>query len=278
MKRISVYGEIIAYEERNVGCGPTILFIHGNSQSSRSFINQLNASIFSNFHLIAIDLLGHGESSPAKLYSLTYLGQKISEFISLLGLTDVFLVGHSLGGHVAIQSLNFFTPKRLFLFGTPPLHNPVTLDGFLPNPKSAPLCSSTATESELEGLLDELNLFGENRLNAKVDYQRTDKLFRQMIFATTFQNQHTDEWRLLKNFKGETQILFLSHDTLVNNEYILHEATTLSTILMDEMDADHSPHQNRPEKFNQRLLRFVTKESMEQLIVNRDVFTQMEMR
>jgi pimeloyl-ACP methyl ester carboxylesterase len=53
---------------------------------------------------IAIDLPGNGLSSRGKFeYSLDFLSQTIVEFMGCLGLKNVILAGHSMGGQIALN-------------------------------------------------------------------------------------------------------------------------------------------------------------------------------
>jgi pimeloyl-ACP methyl ester carboxylesterase len=50
----------------STGKGPAIVLLHGNSASSRAFSKQLDGPLGARFHLVALDLPGHGESEDAK--------------------------------------------------------------------------------------------------------------------------------------------------------------------------------------------------------------------
>src|SRR5690348_3953343 len=55
--------KIAGYE--SPGAGRPILLVHGNSSSSRIWQKQLQGPLGTKYRLIAIDLPGHGASSPA---------------------------------------------------------------------------------------------------------------------------------------------------------------------------------------------------------------------
>jgi len=54
----------IAFHESE-GEGQVVLLIHGNSLSAKSFSKQIDSPLGKKFHLIAVDLPGHGDSLPA---------------------------------------------------------------------------------------------------------------------------------------------------------------------------------------------------------------------
>jgi pimeloyl-ACP methyl ester carboxylesterase len=85
------------------GEGPPLLLIHGIGDSSASWRDVIPA-LAENHLVIAPDLLGHGASDkPRADYSVTAYANGMRDLLSVLGLDRVTLVGHSLGGGVAMQ-------------------------------------------------------------------------------------------------------------------------------------------------------------------------------
>jgi len=96
---------------RIAGSGPPLLLVHGIGDSSetwRSVIPRLARR-----HLvIAPDLLGHGRSAkPRADYSVAAYANGMRDLLGVLGIERVTLVGHSLGGGVAMQFAYQF-PER----------------------------------------------------------------------------------------------------------------------------------------------------------------------
>ncbi len=89
--------------------GPQIIFIHGFSQSYLSWVKQLNdRALQSNFHLVALDLRGHGSSgkpSEASSYTSEAWAGDIAAVIAATGNRHPVLVGWSMGGPVAMSYL-----------------------------------------------------------------------------------------------------------------------------------------------------------------------------
>ncbi|MFE3998629.1 alpha/beta fold hydrolase [Nocardioides sp. YIM B13467] len=85
------------------GDGSAIMFIHGIGDSSRTWDDVL--PMFAENHLvIAPDLLGHGDSDkPRADYSIGGFANGMRDLLSVLDVERVTLVGHSLGGGVAMQ-------------------------------------------------------------------------------------------------------------------------------------------------------------------------------
>jgi len=82
--------------------GPTVLFIHGFLENTTMWDGFL--SVFSKFRLVLVDLPGHGASPDAgsSNYSLAEVAQSILHAEALNGHALHAVVGHSLGGYVAL--------------------------------------------------------------------------------------------------------------------------------------------------------------------------------
>ena len=85
---------------------PALVFLHGLGGSLMSW-TQVMPAFADRYRVAAIDLPGHGGSDvsdPAKSdYSLAGLAAATGEAIASLGLAPAVLIGHSLGGAVALQ-------------------------------------------------------------------------------------------------------------------------------------------------------------------------------
>ncbi|MBV9088364.1 MAG: alpha/beta fold hydrolase [Mycobacteriaceae bacterium] len=100
-KFLELHGDRVAY--RDCGAGEVLLLIHGMAGSSvtwRAVMPQLSKK----FRVVAPDLLGHGESAkPRGDYSLGAFAVWLRDFLDELGISQATVVGHSLGGGVAMQ-------------------------------------------------------------------------------------------------------------------------------------------------------------------------------
>lgn len=107
------------------GTGTPILMIHGTGSSSLAFGHQFDSPLADAHRLLAIDLPGHGQSAdaanPSTDYTMPGLTSVVRQVIEELSLTDLTLVGWSLGGHIAIELLDHPSVTALMLTGTPPI-------------------------------------------------------------------------------------------------------------------------------------------------------------
>jgi pimeloyl-ACP methyl ester carboxylesterase len=95
------------------GEGPTILFSHGVTITSRVWVKQFEALPERGVRVVAFDHRGHGESRLGSSgHSVQNLASDMRTVIEGLDLRDVVLVGHSMGG-VAVQAFALDHPDVL---------------------------------------------------------------------------------------------------------------------------------------------------------------------
>ncbi len=104
---------------RIAGSGPVILLIHGIGDNSTTWAT-VQSQLAQRFTVIAVDLLGHGQSDkPRADYSVAAYANGMRDLLSVLDIERVTVIGHSLGGGVAMQFAYQFPQlvERLVLVG-----------------------------------------------------------------------------------------------------------------------------------------------------------------
>src|SRR5437867_6230616 len=108
-RELRLHGHRITY--RTAGSGPVLLLIHGIAGSSATW-DEVMPWLAERYCVIAPDLLGHGGSEkPRGDYSLGAYASGLRDLLGILGLERATVVGHSLGGGVAMQFAYQF-PER----------------------------------------------------------------------------------------------------------------------------------------------------------------------
>jgi pimeloyl-ACP methyl ester carboxylesterase len=101
VQHLRVHGYRRAYVK--AGRGPALLLLHGIGDSSATWSGLLPL-LAEHFTVIAPDLLGHGASDrPRADYSVAAYANGMRDLLALLEVDRVTIIGHSLGGGIAMQ-------------------------------------------------------------------------------------------------------------------------------------------------------------------------------
>jgi len=113
MSEIVLHGHRVTYREAGVEPGkPVLLLIHGIAGSGQTW-DGIMPWLARRFAVIAPDLLGHGGSAkPRGDYSLGAYASAVRDLLLALGHESATVVGHSMGGGVAMQ-FAYQYPERL---------------------------------------------------------------------------------------------------------------------------------------------------------------------
>ena len=144
---------------RIAGSGPVILLIHGIGDNSTTW-ETVQAKLAQRFTVIAVDLLGHGQSDkPRADYSVAAYANGMRDLLSVLDIERVTVVGHSLGGGVAMQFAYQFPHlvERLVLVGAGGVTKDVNIALRL---ASLPMGSEALALLRLPLVLPALQIFG----------------------------------------------------------------------------------------------------------------------
>ena len=103
VKYVELHGQRVAYRE--AGSGEVVMLIHGMAGSSDTW-QAVVPQLARRYRVIAPDLLGHGQSTkPRTDYSLGAFAAGLRDLLDEVGISRATIVGHSLGGGVAMQFL-----------------------------------------------------------------------------------------------------------------------------------------------------------------------------
>jgi pimeloyl-ACP methyl ester carboxylesterase len=151
---IELHGHQVVY--RIAGDGPPVVLVHGMVNASRHW-SAVAERLASRHLVIAPDLIGHGDSAtPRGDYSLGAHAAVIRDLLSALGIERATMVGHSLGGGIAMVYFWQFPQRveRLALVSSGGLGDEVS-----------PLLRSAA----LPGASTLISLAGHRRLTGALD-------------------------------------------------------------------------------------------------------------
>jgi pimeloyl-ACP methyl ester carboxylesterase len=270
---MTLHGQRVSY--RTGGSGPALLLLHGIANSSETWARA--APLLSErFTVIAPDLLGHGQSAaPRGDYSLGAHASGARDVATALGHERVTVVGHSLGGGIAMQFAYQFPERteRLVLVSSGGLGREVhpllraaslpAADYVLPALTSRRL---VGLGRELGGLLarvglrpaDDIAVLG--RGFAELDTTGSRQAFLQTLRAVVEPGGQRVSAvnRLALAARLPTLIVWGENDSIIPVAHgaAAHEAMPGSRFVSFE-DAGHMPQEAQPHRFAAELTGFV---------------------
>ena len=113
---ISSDGLEIRFDVQGEG-DPTLVFIHGWC-CDRTYWDAQVPHFSKKYKVVAIDLVGHGESDiNRKVWSMEMLGKDVVAVIKQLGINNVVLIGHSMVGSVVLDAAQMIPERIVGLVG-----------------------------------------------------------------------------------------------------------------------------------------------------------------
>ncbi len=104
-------GYLLRYDE--AGSGKPLVCIPGWSQTAAQFKHQVSG-LSDRYRVIAVDMRGHGESDkPNHGYTIQRLAKDVHDLLVALNLTEVTLLGHSMGCSVIWSYWELWGAERL---------------------------------------------------------------------------------------------------------------------------------------------------------------------
>ena len=116
------------------GSGTPVILIHGLAASLHDWDDLIPALTENGYAAYAPDLLGHGDSPKldARLYQMDWIFEHFFQWMRSLRLTEpAILIGHSMGGHVALEYARRVSAWTRGLVLVNPFYSPTQLPRFL---------------------------------------------------------------------------------------------------------------------------------------------------
>ena len=90
------------------GKGKAIIFLHGFIESAKMWKETID-QLSHNYHCIAIDLLGHGETECiGYIHTMEDMADAVKAVLDHLKVPSGVFVGHSMGGYIALACIDLF--------------------------------------------------------------------------------------------------------------------------------------------------------------------------
>jgi pimeloyl-ACP methyl ester carboxylesterase len=270
---IRLHGHRVSY--RAGGSGPVIVLVHGVTSSSQNWEPVLPL-LTERFTVVAPDLLGHGASAkPQGDYSLGAYACLVRDLLLALGHERATIVGHSLGGGVAMQFAYQFPERveRLVLVSSGglghdvhPLLRAAALPGselVLPLITARPLLEAGATVAGMLGRVgltvgSDISEMGRglaslSDLSARQAFVHT---IRAVIDPTGQRVDATDRLYLAESVP--TLLVWGARDRIIPAEHGRRAEELMPGSRLEVFeDAGHFPHHDEPIRFFTLLRDFV---------------------
>lgn len=102
-------GKLVSYTVK--GEGEALVFLHGYLES-KSVWRNFTRYFEPNYKVICIDLPGHGSSDVLKtVHSMRDMAQLVKFVIDTCGVAKASVIGHSMGGYVALALVDYYPEK-----------------------------------------------------------------------------------------------------------------------------------------------------------------------
>ena len=260
---VRVAGQDIACR-RSSGTGVPVVFVHGNSSSSRTWHHLLDGEFGQRHRCLALDLPGHGESPAAPgTYSLPGYAAVLAGFVEAVDARNAVIVGWSLGGHIALEAVSALPDAAGFvIFGTPPVSGLADMPAaFLPNPAvQIGFTADVDRDSAVAYASSFLAPGSTLSIDALVDdILATDGTARSELSESLATMPVVDEVAVVGTLTTPLAILHGEGEQLVSLDYLrkLHAPTLWRGEVQLIAGAGHAPQEETPDELALLLEQFV---------------------
>ncbi len=250
--------------------GAPVLLVHGLAASLHDWDLLLPELAAAGYHGYALDLLGHGASpKPAsRAYRTKWLVKHFEAWVDSLHLTQPFaLVGHSLGGYIALRYAMRHPNHLRSLVLVDPFYRIDQLPGFLRRTYRRPKLNAFVVERTPQWIFNwiisltnvalgrtggsDLTLSEEVVRQTALDYKRTAP------GAFNIPNTAPDLTLSLARIPVPTLVIWGDRDQTLAPASFTKLVDALPHARGQVLPGGHVPHQSKPEEFNKLVLEFL---------------------
>lgn len=233
-----------------------ILFLHGNSLSPETFNFQKDYFQSLGYNVIIPNLNNVVENLIPETFS-----KGISdELTKINNETPVdYIVGHSLGGHLAIECLPVLkNVKGITIFGTPPISKPPKLENaFFPVPEIGLFYNPELSEEEINKMAELIS--PDSKVEIFQWIKNSNPNLRICAGGSIAGGFYDCETSIVKELKYPIAVLHGEKDAFINPNYFSEiEIPTLWKNKVQVLkEASHMPQMDKPDEFNLILTEFI---------------------
>lgn len=267
MPHMDINGVNIYYESH--GHGFPLVLCHGLSGDTEAWVNQV-PSFSQRYQVVTWDARGHGRSdSPAdpNAYGLTRFAEDLKGLLHHLGLGQVYLLGHSMGGGVAVRFTTTYPERVKALIVTDSftgsgLHIPADIRAM--REKSIDLALTEGMQAVADQALQENpNVMGRVRGDPAVEramrmrYANIDPNGYAGSVRTILENEFPDEW--WGRITMPTLVMVGANDgaSIAGSEHTHAKIPGSGYAVIP--DAGHMAYLDQPQAFTDNVLGFLSR-------------------
>jgi pimeloyl-ACP methyl ester carboxylesterase len=252
------------------GTGTPVILIHGVAASLHDWDDLLPHLSQSGHACYALDLLGHGDSPKlaSRSYQMDWLIEHFSSWMKSLRLTEpAILIGHSLGGYIALEYARRVSAWTRGLVLVNPLYSLSQLPRLIQRTYRRPHLSSFIVERTpgwvFRFIVDVTSMaMGHSsgalhslpekvRAQTALDYARTSPGVYNVL------NNGRDLSTHLPSMSLPTMVVWGERDQTLAPSSFTRMVNQMPRAIGKPIRAGHVPHQSNPSEFNQMVIEFL---------------------
>lgn len=252
------------------GEGTPVVLIHGIAASLHDWDDLIPELSASGYACYALDLLGHGDSPKLDLrsYRTEWLFEHFLNWITSMRLTEpAILIGHSLGGYLALQYARRFSAWTRGLVLVDPLYSRSQLPPLLRRTYGRTGLSnfivSRIPEWMFRAVVDVTSVTmghtvgGTHSLPERVRAQTALDYTRTAPGVYHVPNTVEDLTPYLSSISIPTLVVWGDHDQTLSPSSFTKMVNVMPRAMGRSFRAGHVPHQSHAEEFGQAVLKFL---------------------
>lgn len=257
--RIDYKGISIFYE--CYGKGETVVLLHGFLENS-SMWNAILPELISGHQVVTIDLLGHGETGClGYVHTMEMMADAVNAVLNILNVTSCFLIGHSMGGYVALALAKM---KTLTIMGICLMNSTYQEDSKERKQIRQRAIKMAKTNYKVLVQISFVNLFS---AESKVAYEEEMSLALDEALKTPVQGyiaaqdgmcKRHGALSFLKSFKGKVLLIIGTEDAIVDAPSIIEEVKRTSLNYV-KIRGGHMSHIENKKELTYVLNQFIEK-------------------
>jgi len=240
------------------GQGKTVTLLHGFLENSTMWKDTVTV-LEKTHQVITIDLLGHGKTEClGYVHTMEDFANAINVVLTHLNITSTTLIGHSLGGYVALAFAEIKPEliKGLCLMNSTPFAD--SQERILLRNRAIKVAKSNY-ENLVSMSISNL-FFEDNRLRfeKEIEHIKTEALktpLQSYVATQEGMKIRIDRTAILENLNCKKLIIAGKNDPILSKSDVLH-LEQLNGITITILDGGHMSHVENKEEFLQEIVRF----------------------